>query len=117
GVRPRVLTGEAEARASFAGAASELAEGLTLVFDIGGGSTEIVQGVDAPELAQSLDIGSVRMTERFLANDPPTMTQIGDCIDMLDAMIEPVLAPLDTSATLIMVAGTATTIAAHALGL
>lgn len=117
GVRPRVLTGEEEARASFAGATGELAEGLTLVCDIGGGSTELVQGVGTPTIAHSLNIGSVRMSERFLSTDPPTITQIGDCIEWLDQVLEPELAQFDTSSTVIMVAGTATTIAAHTLGL
>src|SRR5690349_7328453 len=71
GVRPQVLTGEEEAAASFLGATRSLAGGHTLVADIGGGSTELVVGEDGTvEWSTSLDIGSVRLTERFLPSDP-----------------------------------------------
>lgn len=117
GVRPQVLSGEEEAQASFRGATGELGDGVSLVFDIGGGSTEIVQGTEAPTFIRSLDVGAVRMTERFLASDPPTVPQIGDCIEELDRLLAPVLSSLTESQTVILVAGTATTIAAHALRL
>ena len=122
GVRPRVLTGEQEAAASFLGAAREFSAGSTLVVDIGGGSTEFVQGNFAetgaePTFARSVDLGCVRMTERFLASDPPAAEEIADCIAAIDAVIVPVLDQLDETDTLVMVAGTATSIAAHMLGL
>jgi exopolyphosphatase/guanosine-5'-triphosphate,3'-diphosphate pyrophosphatase len=84
GVRPEILSGEEEGRLSFAGATAHLPPGLVgsgpvLVVDIGGGSTELVVGrprpPDAdsePEVAiKSLDIGCVRVSERFLRRDPP----------------------------------------------
>ena len=84
GVRPEILSGEEEGRLSFAGATAHLppdaaGAGPVLVVDIGGGSTELVVGhlgpVDdgsAPALTiRSLDIGCVRVSERFLREDPP----------------------------------------------
>lgn len=122
GVRPHVLTGEQEARASFLGAASEFADGSTMVIDIGGGSTEFVQGSfgsgsATPDFAQSVNLGCVRMTERFLRSDPPLPQEIFDCSSAIDELISPVLAAVKETDTLVFVAGTATTIAAHLLGL
>lgn len=117
GVYPQVLTGEQEATASFIGASRELGEGCTLVIDIGGGSTEFVQGEGVPSFAQSVNIGCVRLTERHLASDPPTLNEIDACIATIDSHIVPILTSLPVTETLIMVAGTATSIAAHALGL
>lgn len=117
GVRPRVLTGTEEARASFEGATGDLAEVLTTVIDLGGGSTEVVQGIGEPTFSHSFDLGSVRMTERFLRSDPPSVAEITDCMDHLDLAIAPVLTSLPASAALVGVAGTITTVAAHALAL
>lgn len=122
GVNPRVLTGGQEAAASFLGAAREFSAGTTLVVDIGGGSTEFVQGNfletgPTPTFARSVDLGCVRMTERFLATDPPSEAEIAACTQTIDEVIVPVLDQVAPSDTLVMVAGTATSIAAHALGL
>jgi exopolyphosphatase/guanosine-5'-triphosphate,3'-diphosphate pyrophosphatase len=118
GVRPQVLTGEEEAAASFLGATRSLAGGRTLVADIGGGSTELVVGEDgAVEWSTSLDIGSVRLTERFLPNDPPGVTEVTDCMTHLDAQLKPALDGLESVDTMVGVAGTVTTVAAHALSL
>lgn len=117
GVRPRVLTGDEEARASFEGATGDVADVLTAVIDLGGGSTEVVQGLGRPTFAHSFDLGSVRMTERFLAGDPPTIAEVTRCMTYLDDVIAPVLAPLPPSAEVVGVAGTITTIAAHSLAL
>lgn len=117
GVRPEIITGDAEARASYLGATRELA-GAALVADIGGGSTELVQGSDGQVTwATSLDVGSVRLTERFLHDDPPTVEQIIACETALDYLIEPVVKDLEPVTSFIGVAGTITTVAAHALGL
>jgi exopolyphosphatase / guanosine-5'-triphosphate,3'-diphosphate pyrophosphatase len=72
GQPPELLTGEAEARATFLGVRSDLFdEGPVLVVDIGGGSTELIYGTVAPEHLVSLDIGCVRMFEKHLDSDPP----------------------------------------------
>jgi len=79
GVEPEVVSGDTEAELSFTGATRELAgsdlDHPFLVVDIGGGSTELVLGDPgaAPRAARSVDVGSVRMTERHLAADPPTL--------------------------------------------
>lgn len=117
GVRPRVLTGEEEARASFEGATGDVAEALTAVIDLGGGSTEVVQGRGAPTFSHSFDLGSVRMTERFLLTDPPSVAEVTACMTHLDAVLAPVLSRLEPSDEIVGVAGTITTIAAHSLAL
>lgn len=118
GQDPEILTGDAEARASFLGATSELGPEPALVVDIGGGSTELVRGADGEvRSAVSLDIGSVRLTERFLASDPPSVAEITDLVDHLDALLAPEVAGWEPVDRFIGVAGTVTTVAAHALQL
>lgn len=121
GVEPEVIDGDEEARASFAGVARVLGEvvGPVLVLDIGGGSTELILGdADGSVLmARSLDIGSVRLTERHLHDDPPTEEQVAAlCADVDDALdgcrVDPGVAR-----TVVGVAGTVTTVAAGALDL
>src|SRR3712207_9310477 len=74
--RSEVITGEQEAALSFLGGTRGLAEddGPFLVFDIGGGSTEFVVGRHPAraEAAISTQMGSVRLTERAIADDPPS---------------------------------------------
>lgn len=119
GVRPEILTGAEEARASFVGATRGLdAEGTVLVVDIGGGSTELVEGRrESVEWSASLDIGSVRMTERFLPTDPPTSGEVDACGAFLRDALVAEASGLAAVATLVGVAGTITTVAAHALDL
>ncbi|MBC9225973.1 exopolyphosphatase [Aeromicrobium sp. 636] len=117
GVRPRILTGDEEAHASFEGATGDVADVLTTVIDLGGGSTEVVQGLGTPTFAHSFDLGSVRMTERFLQTDPPSVAEVTACMTHLDAVINPKLADLPPTEEIVGVAGTITTIAAHALAL
>ncbi|WP_293785289.1 Ppx/GppA phosphatase family protein [uncultured Aeromicrobium sp.] len=118
GVRPQILSGDEEARASFDGATRELGGGRTLLIDLGGGSTEVVVGgEEGVDFATSLDIGSVRLTERFLAGDPPSVAEMTACMDYADQVIVPAVAGLEAADTFVGVAGTITTIAAHSLGL
>ena len=74
GFATRVLTGEDEARMTFRGVTSARPpDGTVLVSDIGGGSTELIAGgPEGVHWATSLDIGCVRLSERFLTDDPPT---------------------------------------------
>lgn len=80
GVTPQVLSGEEEARTSFAGAISALVspDAPLLAIDLGGGSTELVLGsADGTVLgAYSMDVGSVRMRERQMKSDPPTADEV-----------------------------------------
>lgn len=119
-VRPEVLSGAQEAEATFLGAARDLPAdaGTVLVVDLGGGSTELVLGRDAALLgAHSLDIGSVRMTERHLVDDPPSAEQIAACAAEVDAALDTADVDLAAADTVVGVAGTITSVAAHVLGL
>jgi exopolyphosphatase/guanosine-5'-triphosphate,3'-diphosphate pyrophosphatase len=120
GADVRVLSGDEEAEATFLGATSDQrSPGSRVVFDVGGGSTEIVVGDGATEritFATSLDIGSVRLTERFIRNDPPTRGEI----DALTAVVDGALRALPRATTALApigVAGTMTTFASVVLGL
>ncbi|GAB3258258.1 Ppx/GppA phosphatase family protein [Arthrobacter pigmenti] len=123
GVEPEVITGNEEAALSFAGAASVLEANRpepVLVIDLGGGSTEFVLGAGSGVTASaSVNVGCVRLTERHLHTDPPTDAEIKAAVADVDAVIEEVLrdVPLDTVATVVGVAGSVTTVTAHALGL
>ncbi|MGA8987578.1 exopolyphosphatase [Aeromicrobium sp.] len=118
GVRPIVLAGLDEARASFLGATRDLETARTLVIDIGGGSTEIVVGTgEEVEWSVSLDIGSVRLTERFLPSDPASVSEVITCMNHLDSVLAPVVAEIDPVGAFVGVAGTVTTVAAHSLAL
>lgn len=122
GVAPEVISGQEEAALSFRGAVSTvggLPAGPRLVVDIGGGSTELVLGTDAPTHRISMDIGSVRLTERHLASDPPTAAEVSAATADIDAMLDEAAAevPLAQAAALVGVAGTVTTITAVASGI
>jgi exopolyphosphatase/guanosine-5'-triphosphate,3'-diphosphate pyrophosphatase len=115
-----VITGDAEARLSFAGAVGGLrAEAPYLVVDIGGGSTEFVLGTTTVEAARSVDIGCVRLTERHLHDDPPTAAQIAAAEADIRAAVESVrsVVPVERARTLVGLAGSVTTVTALALGL
>lgn len=123
GVDPEIVAGTEEAALSFEGAASVLGleEGRpVLVVDLGGGSTEFVLGDARGVLAAaSIDMGCVRLTERHLRSDPPTPEEIAVAERDVDAGINQALAtvPLGEATALIGVAGSITTITAHALRL
>jgi exopolyphosphatase/guanosine-5'-triphosphate,3'-diphosphate pyrophosphatase len=122
GVDPEVASGEEEALLSFRGATSGSASahpGPYLVVDLGGGSTELVLGTTTPQAAVSMDVGSVRLTERHLRSDPPVADEVAaaraDVTAALDAASAVV--PIGRTATLVGLAGSVTTVTAHALGL
>lgn len=119
GVTPEILTGEQEARASFLGATNELGEGGPfLVLDVGGGSTEFVVGDREVEAWVSIDMGSVRLTERHVRTDPPAPAELAAIADDAASGIEQAERVVGRRAeTLVGLAGTVTTIAAVALGL
>ncbi|QWC84233.1 Ppx/GppA family phosphatase [Nocardioidaceae bacterium] len=127
GVEAEVVEGTEEAALSFEGAVRGLAGAgvdLTdpvLVVDIGGGSTELVLGTGGEvQHAVSLDVGSVRLTERVLRDDPPTPAQVEQAVDWLDELLgeAAVAAGVDVrrARTVVGVAGTVTTLAAVARG-
>ena len=122
GVAPRVIDGGEEARLTFIGALSGLpVSGKVTVFDIGGGSTEIVSGevgssARTINAAISLNIGSVRLFERHVHDDPPTSAEMRNVErDIAEALEQ---APkFEAGATLVGVAGTVTQLAAIELQL
>ena len=121
GIEVEVIPGEEEAELSFIGATKELRQSDSpfLVVDIGGGSTEFVFGRQKVDFAKSVNIGCVRMSERHLNTQPPSMAQIAQAIVDIDIAIAQAAAvvPITTAKTLVAVAGTATTVAAAALEL
>ena len=122
GVEPEIVTGEEEARLSFTGATRGLEghEGPFLVVDIGGGSTEVVLGTAGEvEAARSVDVGCVRLTERFAFEDPPTTGQVVAARADVDAALDLAasVVPLGRARTLVGLAGSVTTVTAHALRL
>ncbi len=121
GVTPEVVVGREEAELSFQGAKSVLApseQGPFLVVDLGGGSTEVVRGTEVPEASTSMDVGCVRMTERHLSVEP-TDQQIAAAQADVRAALDVAATEVDLGnvSTLIGLAGTVTTVTAHALGL
>ena len=105
----------------FRGVTSERAlDDGTVIVDIGGGSTElVVGGPDGVRWHDSLDIGSVRLTERFLASDPPSDEELESCATAVRALLAERVPDEIRGATrsAVGVAGTITSIAALALGL
>jgi exopolyphosphatase / guanosine-5'-triphosphate,3'-diphosphate pyrophosphatase len=121
GIEPEVIAGEVEAALSFQGATKDFdkSQGPFLVIDIGGGSTEFVFGTDSVEAARSMNIGCVRMAERHFTSDQPDPGQIASAIEDIDEAIAQAAktVSITKAKTVIMVAGTATTVAAAALDL
>jgi len=130
GVRPELLSGLEEGQLSFTGATASLppdgrgTDGV-LVVDIGGGSTELAAGVrqggsgaavaGTDVVAVSLDIGCVRLTERFFHHDPPLVGELAAAREVVDAEVERArreLPPRPSGGILIGLAGTVSTLAA-----
>ena len=119
GFKTRLLSGNEEAELSFRGASMgrELAED-TLLIDIGGGSTElVVGGTDGLSFHDSLNMGGVRLTERFLHSDPPTDEELAACGAGAHALLAEQVPQEVHPQSAIGVAGTITSIAALDLGL
>ena len=122
GFRPELLSGEEEGRLSFVGATAELdpSTGPFLVLDIGGGSTEFVVGTSEAEGTVSLDIGCVRLTEKFLLSDPPAAEELSQALsvtrDHLDDVVRELPAVLEAR-TLVGLAGTVSAVACVEMGL
>ena len=134
GIEPEVVSGQEEARLSFTGSLlgarggedveapgqgrGERAPAPRLVVDLGGGSTELVLGVDEPSAAISLDTGRVRITERFLAggvtpdSEAAARAEVRGLLDEAERVVD-----LSAPGRLVGLAGTITTVTAHALDL
>lgn len=125
GSRPRMLSGNEEARLSFTGATYDLGTLLppgdaVLVVDIGGGSTEMVVGRGGDILEEfSLDVGCVRMSERFLKHDPPLQRELDDMEEFVRSLISHQAGRISRWSPRLMVglAGTVTTLSGLDQGL
>jgi exopolyphosphatase/guanosine-5'-triphosphate,3'-diphosphate pyrophosphatase len=120
GTAVEVIDGQREAALTFQAVVASFPDvrtGSLVVVDIGGGSTEIVVATDgAVGFRTSLPLGSVRLTEAFVRNDPATRDEQAAIAGAIDAAIKDVPFP-PRSATLVGVAGTVTSLAAMALSL
>jgi exopolyphosphatase/guanosine-5'-triphosphate,3'-diphosphate pyrophosphatase len=117
GFRPELISGAEEAQLSFRGAllGQKSDAGPFAIVDIGGGSTELACGITNATAFTSLDIGSVRLSERFLSGDPPTAAELESA---RHTALEALARVQNVSGrTWLAVAGTATTIAAYLAGL
>jgi exopolyphosphatase/guanosine-5'-triphosphate,3'-diphosphate pyrophosphatase len=108
GFTTRLLTGDEEAALTLRGVATgrRLGDG-TLVLDVGGGSTELITTASRT----SVDVGSVRLTERHLHSDPPTRNEL----EAAARDVRELLPDLEPTGA-VGVAGTITTLAALELG-
>lgn len=124
GVPPEVISGDEEARLSFAGATYDLPGDVAapyLVVDIGGGSTEFVLGggADGPAAARSVDVGCVRLTERHFSTDPPRSAAVAAARADIEAALDDVSASVDlaSAGSVVGLAGSVTTVGGIHLGL
>jgi exopolyphosphatase/guanosine-5'-triphosphate,3'-diphosphate pyrophosphatase len=120
GVEPEVLSGDEEAALVYAGAMAAqdpMPPEPVLVVDIGGGSTELVLGEGERRQAVSMDIGSVRLHERHLHSDPPTVAEVAACVADIDQHLDASGIPLGTARTAIGTSGTIKTLACGVLHL
>jgi len=122
GVAPELLSGSQEAGLSFDGAMGDLADppGRSLVVDIGGGSTEFALGTTELEASLSVDMGCVRMTEKFLQHDPPLPEELSNCLGVVEQHLDDVAREVPGAGDAVRfvgLAGTVTNVAAVELGL
>lgn len=122
-VSPEVVSGDVEAELSFRGATRSLVAagvpGPYAVVDIGGGSTEVVVGTSRVTAARSVDVGSVRISERHLTADPPSPAEVAAATADINAALDLVTQSVDLSEvrTVVGLAGSVTTVTAYVLGL
>ncbi|QXT63466.1 Ppx/GppA phosphatase family protein [Tessaracoccus palaemonis] len=115
-----VISGDEEAHLSAAGVLSGVSSPRpTLIFDIGGGSTELVVVGEDDQVASSisLNIGAVRINERFLPTDPPTRVEVAAARSFIADQLDGAGVDFSAMASAIGVAGTVTSVAADHLGL
>jgi exopolyphosphatase/guanosine-5'-triphosphate,3'-diphosphate pyrophosphatase len=115
----RLLAGDMEAETTFRGvAAGRTLPAGTVVVDVGGGSTELIAGgPDGVDFRTSVELGCVRLTERFLGSDPPTAGELDACADHVRTVLAEALPEELRASGAIGVAGTVTTLATRELGL
>jgi exopolyphosphatase / guanosine-5'-triphosphate,3'-diphosphate pyrophosphatase len=114
GFSTRLLSGHEEAQLTFRGIATDRdIDTEILVVDIGGGSTELVAGgPDGLRFHDSLDLGAVRLSERFLSSDPPNDAELEACAEAVRALLAERVPEDVRPAAALGVAGTITSLAA-----
>jgi exopolyphosphatase/guanosine-5'-triphosphate,3'-diphosphate pyrophosphatase len=132
GIDVAIISGEREASLSFLGATYDLGSDAKrddmvlsddrsiLVFDVGGGSTEYILGKDHSILLfESINVGCVRMYERFLRSDPPTEYELNEMLRFVEKIIvDTIMSINDIGADIVIgTAGTATNLSAMNLGI
>lgn len=122
GTGPEILAGAEEARLTYLGAVSQLdaAHGPYLVIDVGGGSTELVAPGPAGLVSVSLEMGCVRVTERFLAHDPPAPAELAAARQYVHGLVAGALQAepaLTRGRCLVGVAGTVSALVRLELGI
>ena len=119
GFTTRLLSGEEEALLTFRGVGTDGdVRDRTLVLDVGGGSTEyVVGGAQGVEFHESLDMGCVRLTERFLEGDPPPLASVQAARHAIRSLLEERIADVVRPRRAVGVAGTVTTLGTLHLGL
>ncbi len=122
GAEPELLSGVDEAEMSFNGATADLEDtsGRSLVVDIGGGSTEFALGGDHLEASLSVDMGCVRMTEKFIEHDPPLPEELSNCLSVVEQHLDDVAREVPGAGAadrFLGLAGTVTNVAAVEIGL
>ncbi len=115
-----ILSGDEEAQATFDGAVCGMqgfdskwdaisGDSLVTVIDIGGGSTEVVQGSLATleiSFKRSMEMGSVRMTERFLGDQPTARYGLDRAREYFAEMLDSELVGIEPSGRCIGASGT-----------
>jgi exopolyphosphatase/guanosine-5'-triphosphate,3'-diphosphate pyrophosphatase len=124
GAPAEMLSGEEEGRLAYAGATADLDPSVdAVVVDIGGGSTELIVGGPGEVHAVSLELGCVRLTERYLAHDPPSGEELARATAAIGAELDrarAALPALDDGALgrrLVGLAGTVSTLSALEQGM
>jgi exopolyphosphatase / guanosine-5'-triphosphate,3'-diphosphate pyrophosphatase len=120
GVDLEIITGESEAQLSYLAVAKGLAldpAAKVLIVDIGGGSTELIRAEPGRKLElASLQLGSVRLTERIVHHDPPTAREAADLRLAVDEALHD-LGWEFTPDVMVGIAGTVTTVCAVTLAM
>ena len=122
GVEAELLSGDEEGRLSFAGATADLeaGDGPFLVVDIGGGSTEFSYGSVECEYSRSIDLGCVRLTEKYIHHDPPLPEELVACLSITETYVDELVREfplIAESPRFVGLAGTVSTTAAVEQGL
>lgn len=109
GLTVEIISGDEEAELSFAAARADFGTGPLVVLDIGGGSTELIYGAGEVQYRRSFDMGSVRLTERFITAHPVPAAE-RDAVRAHLQQAFSTLPPPPLNARLIGIAGTVTTL-------